>query len=65
MAAGPPEAIVKESYTGAFLKPVLARGGEEAEDGGGGLIFLMLQQARPKKVFDELRQIATVVMTGA
>ncbi len=29
MAAGPPEEIVKEkrSYTGQFLKPVLARGG--------------------------------------
>jgi len=27
VAAGPPEAVVKEkrSYTGAFLKPVLAR----------------------------------------
>ena len=32
VAAGPPEEIVREkrSYTGAFLKPVLARGGESA-----------------------------------
>ena len=31
VAAGTPEDIVREkrSYTGAFLKPVLARGGEE------------------------------------
>ena len=35
VAAGPPEEIVREkrSYTGAFLKPVLARGGREEEAG--------------------------------
>jgi excinuclease ABC subunit A len=35
VAAGPPEEIVQEkrSYTGAFLKPVLARGGREEEAG--------------------------------
>ena len=41
VAVGPPEAVVKEkrSYTGAFLKPVLARRGSGAaeEDGGGGV----------------------------
>ena len=38
VAVGPPEDVVKEkrSYTGAFLKPVLARGGPEAEAGRGG-----------------------------
>jgi len=35
VAAGPPEAVVKEkrSYTGAFLKPVLARRGVERKKG--------------------------------
>jgi excinuclease ABC subunit A len=35
VAAGPPEAVVKEkrSYTGAFLKPVLARRGAERKKG--------------------------------
>ena len=42
VAAGPPEAVVKEkrSYTGAFLKPVLARRGAERKrrTRGGGVI---------------------------
>jgi len=35
VTAGPPEAVVKEkrSYTGAFLKPVLARRGAERRKG--------------------------------
>jgi hypothetical protein len=35
VAAGPPEAVVKEkrSYTGAFLKPVLERRGVEGKQG--------------------------------
>jgi len=35
VAAGPPEAVVKEkrSYTGAFLKPVLARRGAQRRKG--------------------------------
>ena len=35
VAVGPPEAVVKEkrSYTGAFLKPVLARRGVERKKG--------------------------------
>jgi hypothetical protein len=43
VAAGPPEAVVKEkrSYTGAFLKPVLARRGGWSGSGGrsGGVIL--------------------------
>ena len=37
VAAGTPEEIVREkrSYTGAFLKPVLARRGGEAEEEAG------------------------------
>src|SRR5437763_5249248 len=44
VAAGPPEAVVKEkrSYTGAFLKPVLGRRGvERRRDAGGGVMGLL------------------------
>ena len=47
VAAGTPEdvAAVKRSYTGQFLKPVLARrevGGEEGDSGGGVILALPL-----------------------
>ena len=54
VAAGPPEAMVKEkrSYTGKFLAPVLGRrdagaGGETEGDGGGGVTITL--DSEPKR----------------
>ena len=54
VAAGPPEAIVKEkrSYTGKFLAPVLRRAGKrQGADRGGGVSRHPLRSIRRRVLF--------------